>query len=253
MRPLSYAKRTHKDSTGSLWNYVNEDELQAIYPNGGFKVFSDMHMRGNSKAQNYLSGQTTEIVVYPYKRKQSWAKRTVGYIPVTDANEEEGFIRIIGNAWQRVLFLILAILVCAAIFLVGVWFAQRDEVPGLDKTAVSYHIDGVKNTDEDSILLPGLSVLNGKANDTHIKAVLMNPDGNGCYFKYTIIQKDSEEVLYTSGLIEPGKAVTEFDLNKKLKAGKYPIQVIVETNDLKNPEIVYNAGNIDAQLVVTEE
>ncbi len=148
---------------------------------------------------------------------------------------------------------ILAILVCAAIFLVGVWFAQRDEVPGLDKTAVSYHIDGVKNTDEDSILLPGLSVLNGKANDTHIKAVLMNPDGNGCYFKYTIIQKDSEEVLYTSGLIEPGKAVTEFDLNKKLKAGKYPIQVIVETNDLKNPEIVYNAGNIDAQLVVTEE
>lgn len=253
MRPLSHAKRTYKDHSGSFWNYVNENELQTIYHNGGFKVFSDLHLHGNSKARDYLTQQNTEIGLYPYRTKLSWLKRTVGYIPVTEENGERGFIRIIGNAWQRTLFLLLALFICAAIFLVGMWFAKKDEVPGLDKTAVSYHIDGVENTDQDSILLPGLNVLNAEENDTHVKAVLMNPQGNGCYFKYIIIQKDTEDVLYTSGLIEPGKAVTEFELNKKLKAGKYPIQVVVETNDLKNPEIVYNAGNIDAQLVVTDE
>lgn len=246
------AKRAYKDDSGGFFHYVNDNELQGMYPNGGFRVFSDLHVHENSEAQDYLVGADTELGLYPYRGKQSWMKRTVGYIPVKDENEEEGFVRIIGNAWQRPLLLILALLICGGIFLSGVWFAQKDEVPGLDKTAVSYHIEGVKNTDKDSILLPGLSVFNSKEDDTHVKAVLMNPEGNGCYFKYTIKLKDTGEVLYTSGLIKPGKAVTEFDLKKKLKAGKYPVLVVVETNDLKNPAIMYNAGNIDAQLVVTQ-
>lgn len=134
----------------------------------------------------------------------------------------------------------------------GIWFAQKDEVTGLDKTAVSYHIDGVKNTDENSILLPGISVINVKENDAHVEAALFNPEGNACYFRYTMILKDTEEVLYTSGLIEPGKAVTEFDLDKKFKAGTYPVEIHVETSDLKDPEIAYNGGNIDARLNVTK-
>lgn len=223
-----------------------------MYPNGGFRVFSDMHTWGNASAENHLDTDRSETGLYPYRQKLSWSKRAAGYIPVTDEEGEEGFIRIIGNAWYRRLLPVLAVLVCAALFLGGVWFAQKDEVAGLDKTAVSYHIDGVENTDEDSILLPGISIINVQENATHVEATLFNPEGNGCYFKYTVKLKDTGEALYTSGLIEPGKAVTEFDLDKKFQAGTYPVDIIVETIDLKDPEIIYNGGTIDSQLNVTK-
>lgn len=223
-----------------------------MYPNGGFRIFSDIHTHGNGKTDDYITGEETETRLNPYLQKLSWSKRITGYIPVTDEKGEEGFIRIIENAWQRQLLPVLAVFICAFLFLCGVWFAQRNEVPGLDKTAVSYHIDGVKNTNEESILLPGISRINVKENDTHVKVPLFNPEGNGCYFKYTMILKDTGEVLYTSGLIEPGKAVTEFELDKKFKAGTYPVEFTVGTSDLKDPEVVYNGGNIDAQLNVTK-
>lgn len=249
---MPHAKRTYKDHNGGYWDYVNDDELQGMYPTGGFRIFSDMHTHGNGKTDDYIIGEQTERRLNPYLQKLSWSKRIAGYIPVTDEKGEEGFIRIIGNPWHRQFLPVLAVFICAFLFLGGVWFAQKDEVPGLDKTAVSYHIDGVKNKDEDSILLPGISVINVKENDSHVEASLFNPEGNVCYFKYTMILKDTEEVLYTSGLIEPGKAVTEFDLDKKFKAGTYPVELIVETSDLKDPEVVYNGGNIDAQLNVTK-
>ncbi|KMZ53988.1 hypothetical protein [Dorea sp. D27] len=226
--------------------------MQALYPNGGFKVFSDIHMRENPKAEDHLAGEEAEVGLYPYQNRLAWTKRVVGYIPVVDGKGEEGFLRIVDHAWHRLLSVILAALVCAIIFLAGIWIARKDEVEGLDKTAVSYHVEGIKNTDSDSILLPGVSTLNGREGDTHIKAVLLNPEGNECYFRYTIKQTDTGESLYASGLIEPGKAVMEFDLNKKLESGTYPIEVIVETRDIQEPKIVYNAGNIQAQLVITE-
>lgn len=211
-----------------------------------------MYTRGKASAEDCLDKEGAETGLSPYRQKLSWSKRVLGYIPVTDEEGEIGFIRIIGTAWHRQLLPVLAVLVCTALFLGGIWFAQKDEVAGLDKTAVSYHIDGVENTDEDSILLPGISVINVKENETHIETSLFNPEGNGCYFKYTVKLKDTGEALYTSGLIEPGKAVTEFDLNKKFQAGIYPVEINVETIDLSDLEIVYNGGNIDAQLNVTK-
>lgn len=44
----------------------------------------------------------------------------------------------------------------------------------------------------------------------------------------------------------------EFDLNRALSAGEYPVEVIVRTRDLKDVNIEYNAGNIDTRLEVAE-
>lgn len=241
-----------KDYNGVLWNYVSEEELQKMFPNGGFKVFSDMEQKDNSDKTNILEAETGQIALYPYKKKQSWLKRAVGYIPVMDETGQAGFIRIMEYAWYKLLIVIVAALVCASIFIAGIWFAKKDEVPGLDKTAISYHIDGVRNTDSESILLPGLSVLKAKENENHVKVVLFNPDGNECYFKYIIKLKKTGEILYSSGLIPPGKAVTEFNINRTLESGKYPIKVIIETRDINDQNIEYNAGNIDAYLEITK-
>lgn len=246
------ARHQHKDHNGALWNYISDKELQKMFPNGGFKILSDMGKKSSLEAADILEAEGSEAGLYPYKIKQSWLKIVTGYIPVVDEEGEEGFIRITGRAWRKLLLAILAVLLSSSIFIAGIWFASKEDIPGLDKTAVSYHIDGVENTNSESILLPGLNVLKAKENDTHLKAALINPDGNGCYFKYTIKLKDTDETLYSSGLIAPGKAVTEFDLNRTFEAGKYPIKVIIETRDTEDQDIEYNAGNIDAQLEVTK-
>ena len=85
-----------------------------------------------------------------------------------------------------------------------------------------------------------------------MKEALINPDGNECYFTYSIKLADTGEELYRSGLIPPGKAVMEFDLNRALSAGEYPVEVTVRTRDLKDVNIEYNAGNIDTHLEVAE-
>lgn len=249
---ISSGKNLYKRNKGESWYYLNEKTLQAMYPNDGIKIFSDIQKKENKYADNYLIKENIKHGLHPYQNKCSKTKRVIGYIPVENENGEDGFIRIIGFAWSRLLLVIFSLVLCASIFLFGMWFANKDDIPGLDNTAVSYQIDGVENKDKDSILLPGIKVMNVKENDMHVKAVLMNPPGNGCYFKYTIVLKDSNDVLYTSGLIEPGKAVTEFDINKKMKEGRYPIKIIVQTRDISDPDIVYNGGNINAEMIVSK-
>lgn len=253
--PLPDICKKFKDNLGRKWTYLDEKEIQVLYPNGGFKIFGEMRRRVNKNAVHFLDGseQNLELYgLYPYTRKNSWLKKSIGYIKVTDETGETGYIRVLANAWMRPLLLLCIVVAGASIFLGGVWFANQDETPGLDKTAVSYHIDGVRNTDPESILLPGISRLKVKAGELRIHTALINPEGNTCYFKYIIQLADTKEVLYTSGLIEPGKAVTEFDITRMLKPGEYPVTIIVETRDTEDYETVYNAGNIDAVLDVSE-
>lgn len=250
---MSQARQTFKDRNETKWNYINEKDLHAIFPNGGFKIFSDLHKKGKLDKANTLETEEASIGLYPYKNKLPWMKSVIGYIPIVDENGKEGFIRIIGVECYKVLIPIFVIFLCLSIFTAGIWLVKKSEVSGLDKTAVSFHIKGMKNTDSGTIMLPGLEVLSAKEDETYIKTNLINPDGNGCYFRYSIKLEDTGETLYTSGLIPPGKAVIEFNMKKGLKAGTYPVMVLVETQDLKDASIVYNGGNIEATLEVKKE
>lgn len=244
------ARHPYKDSNGNVWKYISEKDMQALFPNGGFMIFSDLGKKKGC-SDHILEGIGFTAAASAYKKKQSWFRYVIGYVPVTDGGQEDGFVRILGTAWYKLLIILFAVLVSLTIFIGGIWFAKQDEVPGLDKTAVSYHMDGVRNTDSTSIMLPGIHEINAKENEAHVKAALINPEGNDCYFKYIITLSDTDEMLYSSGLIAPGKAVMEFDLKRTLSVGEYPIRVRVETTDIKNLDIQYNAGNIDAQLKVT--
>ena len=57
---------------------------------------------------------------------------------MVDEAGEEGFVRIIGRAWYKLLFIVLAVLVCITVFVAGICFARQDEVPGQDGGFLSY-------------------------------------------------------------------------------------------------------------------
>lgn len=123
--------------------------------------------------------------------------------------------------------------------------------PVLDDNAIAYQLpDGIKNTDPDSILLPGFDVLGMNYSTQEVEAALLNPEGNECYFKFSITLKSDGTELYHSDLIRPGMAVTRFKINKKLEKGRYPIVIAVETSDLEDYESYYNGGAVEAVLEV---
>ena len=82
-----------------------------------------------------------------------------------------------------------------------------------------------ENWDANSILIPGFDDLHMNADSDTIYVAFSNPKENPCYFQYTIVLDKTEEIIYTSGLIEPGKAVVKETLNKPFPGGVYPIML----------------------------
>ena len=77
-------------------------------------------------------------------------------------------------------------------------------------------VNALSGEDTKGIKIPGYGELTVAAKDTNWKISLVNPKDNDCYFKYSITIDDSEEPIYESDYIEPGKAITEFEVSKGL-------------------------------------
>ena len=59
-------------------------------------------------------------------------------------------------------------------------------------------------------------------------------------------------MVYESGLIPPGNAITEVHFNRTFSKGTYPIIVSISSFDLTDPEAQLNGGEIEAQLIAIE-
>lgn len=80
---------------------------------------------------------------------------------------------------------------------------------------------------------------------------LWNPPTNPCYFQFQVTYEG--ETLYESGLIEPGKAVTEVPLGRTFEAGTYDLKIVIKTFSLEDAKTPMNGGNIECTLNVYEE
>lgn len=240
----------YKDRKGGTWGYLTGKELLERYPNGGCRIVADMRRKEGGKEDLLLRSEESVWRLSPYQRKKRF-ERPVGYIDVSTDEKQDAYVRIVKPALFRGLILpILVILFLIGGILAGWWLSHRNEVPGLDETAVSYRVEGFENTDPDSITVPGISVLKMDAGQRTVEYPLINPEGNTCYMKYTIRETETGEVLYESGLIEPGAAVLTFDLNQSLEAGTYDILVKVDTSDIDDYTVELNGAEIPAELIV---
>ncbi len=240
----------YKDRKGGTWGYLTGKELLERYPNGGYRIVADMRRKEGGKEDLLLRREESVWRLSPYQRKKRF-ERPVGYIDVSTDEEQDAYVRIVKPALFRGLILpILVILFLIGGILTGWWLSHRNEVPGLDETAVSYRVEGFENTDPDSITVPGISVLRMDAGQQTVEYPLINPEGNTCYMKYTIRETETGEVLYESGLIEPGAAVLTFDLNQTFEAGTYDILVKVDTSDINDYTVELNGAEIPAELIV---
>lgn len=237
---------------GGVWSYIQGDTFEGTGDDKKDIVFGDVTGAPGYTNLRYISMRQEEkkktMRLFQYKQKLSFFEKALGYIPVSSPNGRPGFARIRIRSVRKILAAVILLLAVAA---GGTAAFLLNRGPVLDGSAIAYQLpDGVKNTDPDSILLPGFDVLEMNYTTQKVEAALLNPEGNACFFRFTISLKRDGTELYHTGLIMPGTAVTKFKINKKLEKGEYPIVITVETSDLEDPESYYNGGAVEAVLEV---
>lgn len=241
-----------KAQDGTFWPYI---PLKSFFDEEMDKesiIFGDATGQVDNTAPRIISmeqgGEKKTMSMLRYRRRLSFFDKVFGYIMVVAPAGKEGYVRIRKKSPLKISIVIgLLIAVLAGGITVAIW----DKDPNLDENAIAYQLPGrIRNTDPDSILLPGYDTLEMNHATQKVDIALLNPDGNECSFKYHIILKDTGEELYQTGLIKPGTAVTSFTVSKNLEKGEYPIIIKVDTADLEDPEKLYNGGAIEAVLEV---
>ena len=246
-------QRSFQDKKGNQWPYLTIEGYKEL-PEEARRICGDLRKQDSGSADLTLEGGEALTGLYEYRPGKRWNEKTIGYLPVTMEGEEGGrvsCVRILGRSLVKTILLPLLLLCLVAGIVLGLsWYLREEEVPGLDESQIAYHVEGMVNKDPSQIMLPGISQIRAQAGERHVEHVLFNPEGNPCYFKFHLVRSDTGEELYTSGLVEPGNAVMEFDLTEPLEAGSYEVTVQVETHPVDDPEGEMNQGAIKTTLVV---
>ena len=244
------------DAKKQEWPYLNKKEYRKL-PEKERRICADLRKRDSKSMERILSADGREIGLYEYRASKRWNDKVVGYIPVRFETEERGqrenlsCVRIVDRSWVKSILFPLAVLLLLAGIVMGIfWYVNKDKIPGLDKTTVAYEPKGLENKDPDKISFPGMQTIFIEKGDPHVEQILLNPKGNPCYFIFRIRLADTGELLYESGLVEPGHAVMEFDMERGLDTGEYDAMLEIETRDLENYENRLNGGNINIKLNV---
>ncbi len=150
---------------------------------------------------------------------------------------------------KQVLAGLLAAVILASGIGIGLWIAGDGD--GIDRGAVDYEWTPPEGTlgNADGIVLPGYDRILLPAGEERVALILPNPKGNPCNFRFTLRLTEGSEVLYRSGLIPPGMAMTEIELSRPLAAGDYPLEILIETYALSDASPL-NGGSIRLTLEV---
>ena len=111
-------------------------------------------------------------------------------------------------------------------------------------------LDNLSGQQDSGIKMPGYGELSVGAGDKTWKITLANPKDNDCYFKYSITIGDDETPIYESDYIEPGKAISEFQVDKALDEGDYTIYMNISTYSMDGKNTRLNGASVKADLHV---
>lgn len=99
------------------------------------------------------------------------------------------------------------------------------------------------------IKIPGYPSIALPADTENVTVALLNPEGNPCYFTFELVLTDTGEVLYTSGMVAPGKVITDITLSRALSAGEYNATIRISTASLEDGSAM-NGANVETVLIV---
>lgn len=231
----------------SCLSYYSKAMMKKKYPTGGYIVVGCVG--DNLKVESNTFEYNGEELRY-YKIHFSKVKYgIVGYVAL--GNDE--YLAVVKNVlFRNLICAILSIgIICGLIF--GLVMLVIGD--GIDSNAKDYTPpEGVNvETDPNHIALPGYGDIILKAGSDTAYVALWNPPNNPCYFEFTFTLKDTGKVIYKSGLVPPGKAITTARLNQKIEKGSYKLSIGINTYSLEDKETKLNNGVIETTLKAVDE
>lgn len=103
---------------------------------------------------------------------------------------------------------------------------------------------------EEGIEIPGYKTIQIPSGTTDVKVDLMNPENNQVYFQISFYLPETEETIYTSKLIKPGRHIYEITLEHAMEPGEYPLTVKYATYSSDDSLTPKNGADVNCTLIV---
>lgn len=242
-----YDREYRRDEYPQL-GYYSKKLMRKRFPDKNYIVIGAIGKGLSSKAKTFIF-QNEEYDFYNLK----YVKLTYGIDGYLDCGNHE-FLAVIQNKTvKRILVLFAAVTVMIGLFS-GIYMMMDHSIV-LDSDASDYtpKITLPDDADPNSIAIPGYDQLTMLADTDELYAALWNPETNPCYFKFSIFIEDTDKLLYESGLVHPGKAITAVKLNRVLNEGEYPVLIKMETFSLEDGTTPMNGGTSKSVIKAVRE
>lgn len=263
-----YTESYYNKDTGFEAGYYTVKEMKALYPDGGIRVAGQL---------KYGKDQTGVITVdgieEPVFKATSGARyKTIGYIEL----ETGSFIAVKkDNLGIIILWILLGALLLAGLVFGMTKFIQANSEPDPTTTQPPFMLDQNAEEGEGKLDLPekidtstknvtivGIPEMNFKANQKEQNVILTNHKKNEgvCFMEFTIyLDKnsnkkidDADEMIYKSGLVQPGYSISKFSINRTLDVGEYDAVVMQQPYSFDQQRTKLNNMVVATKIVVSE-
>ena len=138
---------------------------------------------------------------------------------------------------------------CAvAILLISPFGGAQEDFMMFEDDSVPLSSFAVPQVEKNTLPITGMekcvsiSGVNGiSVNGVGADIVLFNPEGNNCNYSFEIVLGGTNETLYESGLVEPGRFIDKLSLNKQLEKGEHDVEMIIRFFDTENFTFINSA------------
>ena len=139
---------------------------------------------------------------------------------------------------RKIIVLVIAVLAVLLLFI------PRNSSTTPDMESNTNSLNEPEETEEiQNIILPGFDYLDINKSGR----ILCNMNEN-FYLQFNIILKDTEEVIYSSGLVEYNSYINNITLIKEIEEGEYEALVFIQPYDLKGNKT--NSALLEIKLKV---
>lgn len=263
-----YTESYYNNDTGFEAGYYTVKEMKALYPDGGIRVAGQLKY-----GKDQIGVLTVEGIEEPvFKATSSARYKTIGYIEL----ETGSFIAVKkDNLGMIILWILLGAILLAGLIAGMTQIIKASSEPDTTTTQPPLILDQNAEEGEGKLDLPekidtssknvtivGIPEINFKANQKEQNVILTNHAKNEgvCFMEFTIyLDKnsnkkvdDADEMIYKSGLVQPGYSISKFSINRTLDVGEYDAVVLQQPYSFDQQRTKLNNMVVATKIIVTE-
>lgn len=263
-----YTESYYNNDTGFEVGYYTVKEMKALYPDGGIRVAGQLKYGKDQTGVITVEGIEEPV----FKATSSARYKTIGYIEL----ETGSFIAVKkDNLGALILWFILGLLALVGLVAGMTYVIKTSSEPDNTTTQPPLILDSNAEEGEGKLDLPekietanknvtivGIPEINFKANQKEQNVILTNHKKNEgvCFMEFTIyLDKnsnkkidDADEMIYKSGLVQPGYSISKFSLNRTLDVGEYDAVVMQQPYSFDQQRTKLNNMVVATKIIVTE-